>query len=45
MGKLIERIPGSRLLIPSLPSSVLRMLVELLRKPRDVNKRSERLAL
>ena len=37
MGKLIYRIPGSRLLISSLPGSALRMLVELLGKPRDVN--------
>ena len=37
MGKLINRIPGSRLLISSLP-------VEMLGKPRDVNKRSQSLA-
>ena len=38
MGKLINRIPGSRLLISSLPGSALRTLVESLGKPRDVNK-------
>ena len=32
-----DRIPGSRLLIPSLPSLALRMHVESLGKPRDVN--------
>ena len=44
MGKLINRIPGSRLLISSLPGSALRTLVESLGKPRDVNKRSQSLA-
>ena len=44
MGKLINRIPGSRLLISSLAGSALRMLVESLGKPRDVNKRSRNLA-
>ena len=44
MGKLINRIPGLRLLISSLPGSALRTLVELLGKPRDVNKRSQSLA-
>ena len=44
MGKLINRIPGSRLLISSLPSSPLRTHVESLGKPRDVNKRSQILA-
>ena len=39
-GKLINRIPGSRLLISSLPGLALRTLVESLGKPRDVNKRS-----
>ena len=43
MGK-INRIPGSRLLIPSLPGSALRMHVDSLDKPRDVNKRSQSLA-
>ena len=41
MGKMIKRIPGSRLLISSLPRSALRTLVESLGKPRDVNKRSQ----
>ena len=41
MGKLINRMPGSRLLISSLPGSVLRTIVESLDKPRDVNKRSQ----
>ena len=44
MGKLIDRIPGSYLLISSLPGSVLRTHVELLGKPRDVNMRSQSLA-
>ena len=44
MGKLINRIPGSRLLISSLPGSALRTHVKSLGKPRDVNKRSESLA-
>ena len=44
MGKLINRIPGSRLLISSLPCSALRIHVESLGKPRDVNKRSQSLA-
>ena len=35
MGKLINRIPGSRLLIPSLPGSALRTHVESLGKPRE----------
>ena len=43
MGKLINRIPGSSLLISSLPGSALRTHVELLGKPRDVNKRSGKL--
>ena len=43
-GKLINSIPGSRLLIPSLPGSALRTHVESLGKPRDVNKRSKSLA-
>ena len=42
--KLINRIPGSRLLISSLPGSALRMHVELLSKPYDVNKCSRSLA-
>ena len=44
MGKLINRIPGSRLLISGLPGSALRTHVESLGKPRDVNKRSQILA-
>ena len=44
MGKLINRIPGSRLLISSLPGPALRMHVESLGEPRDVNKRSQSLA-
>ena len=44
MGKLINRIPGSRLLISSLPGSALRTHVESLGKPRDVSKRSQSLA-
>ena len=44
MGKLINIIPGSRLLISSLPGSALRMHVESLGKPRNVNKRSQSLA-
>ena len=44
MGKLINTIPGSRLLISSLPGSALRMHVELLGEPRDINKRSQGLA-
>ena len=44
MGKLINRIPGSRLLISSLPGSALRTHVESLGMPRDVNMRSQSLA-
>ena len=36
MGKLINRIPGSRLLISLLPGSALRTHVESLSKPGDV---------
>ena len=43
MGKLINRIQGSRLLISSLPGSALRTHVESLGKPRDVNKHSQSL--
>ena len=43
MGKPINRIPGSRLLISSLPGSALRTHVESLGKPRDVNMRSQSL--
>ena len=42
--QMINRIPGSRLLISSLPGSALRTLIESLRMPRDVNKRSQSLA-
>ena len=41
MGKLINKIPGLRLLISNLPGSALRMHVELLGKPCDVNMRSQ----
>ena len=44
MGKLISNIPGSRLLISSLPGSALRTHVESLGKPRNVNKHSQSLA-
>ena len=43
-GNLINRIPGSRLLISSLPGSALRTDVESLGKPRNVNMRSQSLA-
>ena len=42
-GKLINRIPGSRLLISSLPGLALRTHVESLGMPRDVNKHSQSL--
>ena len=44
LGKLINRIPGSCLLISCLPGSALRTCVELLGKPGDVNKHSQSLA-
>ena len=44
MGKLINRIPGSRLLISSLPGSTLRTHVEPLGKPSDVNMGSQSIA-
>ena len=44
VGKQINRIPGSRILISSLPGLALRKHVETLGKPRDVNKRSQSLA-
>ena len=44
MGKLINRIPGLRLFISSLPGEALRMHVESLGKPRNVNKGSQSLA-
>ena len=40
MGKLINRIPGSCILVLNLPGSALRKLVKSLGKPLDVNKRS-----
>ena len=40
LGKLINRIPGSHLLISSLPGLASRRHVESLGKSRDVNKRS-----
>ena len=43
-GNLINRIPGSRLMISSLSDSSLRTLVESLGKSRDVNKRSQSLS-
>ena len=44
MGKLINRIPGSFILISSLPGSALKTHVESFGKTRDVNKRSQSLA-
>ena len=44
MGNLIIRIPGSRILISSLPDLSLRTHVESLVKSRDVNKRFQSLA-
>ena len=44
MGKLLIKIPGSRLLISSLPDSALRTHAESFSKPRDVNNRSNSLA-
>ena len=44
MGKMINRIPGSRLLISSLSGSALRMNVESLGNPRDVNKHYQNIA-
>ena len=44
LGKLINRIPGSCLLISSLPGSASRTNVESLDEPRDVNKNSRSLA-
>ena len=44
MSKLINRIPGSCLLISSLPGLALRPHVESLDKPHDVNKSSLSLA-
>ena len=44
LGKLINRIPLTRLLIPSLPDSASRTHIESLDKPRDVNTRSRSIA-
>ena len=44
MGKLINKIPDSRLLISSLPGLALRTRVESLCKPHGVNKHSQSLA-
>ena len=44
MGKLINRIPGSHLLISSLPGSALRTHDESIGKPGNVNMRSQSLA-
>ena len=44
MVKLINRILCEDLLISNLPGSALRMHVESLGKPRDVNKHSQSLA-
>ena len=44
MGKPMNRMPGSCLLISSLSDSALRTHVESLGKPRDVNKRSQSFA-
>ena len=44
MGLPINKIPGLRLLISSLPGSAMSMHVELLGKPRDVSKHSQSLA-
>ena len=41
MDKLINRIPGECLLVSSLPGWALKMHVESLGKPCDVNKRSQ----
>ena len=44
MDKLINRIPGLRLLISIIPGSAMRTHVESLGKPRDVNKCSQNFA-
>ena len=41
MGKLINRIPGSRLLISSLPGKALRTLVDIARLAERFDKRSQ----
>ena len=45
MGKLINRIPYSHLLMLSLPGLALRMHVESLGKPCDINMRSQTMFL
>ena len=45
MGKLINRIPGSCLMISSLPGLALRTHVESLGEPHDVNRHSQNLIL
>ena len=45
ISKLINIIPSECPLISSLPGSALRTHVELIGKPRDVNKPSQSLAL
>ena len=44
MGNLMNRIPGSRLLISNLPGSALKTHVQSLGKPGDVNMCSQSLA-
>ena len=44
VGKLLNRIPGSRLLISSLPGSALRTHVQSLGRPGDVIKHFQSLA-
>ena len=44
MDKLINRIPGSRILVSSLPGSAFKTHVESLGKPRDDNMHSHSLA-
>ena len=44
LGRLINRIPGSCLLISSLPGSALRIHIESPGKPRDDNTRYQSLA-
>ena len=43
MGEVINRIPGSPLVISSVPGSAIRMHIETLGKPYDVNKPSQSL--
>ena len=44
LGNKYKFLPGSRLLLSSLPGLALRMHVKSLGKPRDVNKQSQSLA-